>query len=359
MKYLDEYRDPALAKQLIAQIRKLNKGRKIRLMEVCGSHTVAIYKAGIRDLFPNIDLISGPGCPVCVTSTGDIDRVIKLTTMPDSILTTFGDMVKVPGSNSSLQQQISRGADVRLVYSSFDSLQIAKDNPNKRIIFLAVGFETTAPTIAATVLEAKKEGIENFYILCFHKLVPPAMKALLEGEQIHIDGFICPGHVSVIIGSKPYEFIPKEYKLPAVITGFESIDILQALLVILTRINENHPAVEIPYSRVVKPEGNPLAMKRMQEVFQPCEATWRGLGVIPDSGLKLRIKFMHYDAHQNYDLSVEEKPEPAGCECGNILKGIKRPTDCPLFKKICNPQHPVGPCMVSTEGSCAAAYKYS
>jgi hydrogenase expression/formation protein HypD len=358
MKYVDEFRDAGIAQELINRIRRFKLNRKVRFMEVCGSHTVAIYKAGIRNLVPHIDLISGPGCPVCVTSTVDIDRTIQLTRMPDTILTTFGDMIRVPGSSSSLQNEISQGAEVRVVYSSFDALKIARKNPAKRVIFLAVGFETTSPTIAATILQAEKDGLENFSILSYHKLIPPAMKALLAGEQVHIDGFICPGHVSVIIGSKPYEFIPQQYHLPAVITGFEPVDILQALLVLMTQIAEKRPAVEIPYSRVVKPEGNPLAIIKLYEVFQPSDANWRGLGIIPDSGLRLRQEFEKYDATRYYDLSVAENPDPPGCECGNILKGLKKPSECPLFASVCNPRHPIGPCMVSSEGSCAAAYKY-
>lgn len=359
MKYLDEFRDSALARQLIEKVRHLNISQKVRLMEICGSHTVAIYKAGIRNLFPQIDLISGPGCPVCVTSTTDVDRAIKLAQSPDTILTTFGDMIRVPGSKSSLQKEISQGASVQIVYSSFDSLKIAHDHPHKRVVFLAVGFETTAPTTAATILEASKQGLKNFAILCLHKLVPPAMKALLEGEQVRLDGFICPGHVSIIIGSRPYEFIARQYHLPAVITGFEPIDILQSLSMILSQLDQKRAAVEIQYSRAVKPEGNPLALQKLEEVFQPSPGQWRGLGLIPDSGLSLRDQFKKYDAAQYYDLSLEESPEPGGCDCGNVLKGLKKPTECLLFKKVCHPSHPVGPCMVSSEGSCAAAYKYT
>ncbi|MEW6380786.1 MAG: hydrogenase formation protein HypD [bacterium] len=360
MKYLDEFRDSVIAGQLIEKIRHLSAGvnRKLRFMEVCGSHTVAIYKAGIRGFFPDIDLISGPGCPVCVTSTRDIDRAVKLAGMPDTIVTTFGDMIRVPGSISSLQKKISQGADVRIVYSPLDALRVARENPAKRVVFLAVGFETTAPAIAATVLQAARENCGNFSVLSYHKVIPPAMKALLAGEEVLIDGFICPGHVSAIIGSKPYEFISTEYHLPAVITGFEPVDILQALYLMMVQIRENRPAVEVPYSRVVKPEGNPLAVRKLQEVFQPADAQWRGLGVIPESGLVLREQFVRYDAMRQFDLSVEEKPDPPGCECGLILKGLKKPADCPLFGRACHPRHPVGPCMVSTEGSCAAAYKY-
>lgn len=383
MKYFDEYRDAAIAQQLIERIRqlsadrssanrsndnrlsadrssanKLRDNRKVRFMEVCGSHTVAIYKAGIKGLFPDIDLISGPGCPVCVTSTRDVDRTILLARCPGTIVTTFGDMIRVPGSDSSLQKEISQGADVRIVYSPPDALRIARENPTKRVVFLAVGFETTAPTIAATILQADKEGCENFFIISYHKVIPPAMRILLAGEEVHIDGFICPGHVSIIIGAKPYEFIPQEYHLPAVITGFEPLDILQALYMLMLQIKEDRPCVEIQYSRVVKPEGNPLAVQKLYDVFQPADAEWRGLGVIQGSGLALRKQFEKYDAMRQFDLSVEEKPEPPGCQCGFILKGLKKPVECPLFGRSCNPQHPVGPCMVSAEGSCAAAYKY-
>jgi hydrogenase expression/formation protein HypD len=358
MKYLDEFRDAALARQIIERIQKLSANLSLRFMEVCGSHTVAIYKAGIKGFFPGLDLISGPGCPVCVTSTRDIDRVIHLARTPDTIVTTFGDMIRVPGSYSSLQKEISQGAEVRIVYSPLDSLRIARENPARRVVFLAVGFETTAPAIAATILQAEREGHENFSILSYHKVIPPAMRALLAGEEVRIDGFICPGHVSTIIGARPYQFIPEEYHLPAVITGFEPLDILQALLMLVVQIREKRPCVEIQYSRVVKPEGNPLAVQKLKEVFQPADAEWRGLGVIPDSGLILRQQFEKYDATCQFDLSVEVKPDPPGCQCGLILKGLKKPAECPLFDRICNPQHPVGPCMVSAEGSCAAAYKY-
>ncbi|MGA1876300.1 MAG: hydrogenase formation protein HypD [bacterium] len=358
MKYIDEFRDAALAQQLIKRIRYLSAGRNIRLMEICGSHTVAIYKAGIRTLFPQIDLVSGPGCPVCVTSTADLDRAVKLAQSPDTILATFGDMIRVPGSTSSLQKEMSQGADIRVVYSSFDSLTLARDNPDKRVVFLAIGFETTAPAIAATILAADKHGVDNFAILCLHKLVPPAMRALLEGDQVHLDAFICPGHVSTIIGSKPYDFIAQQYHLPAVIAGFEPIDILQTLHMILSQICENQSIVEIQYSRIVKPEGNPLAIQMLQEVFQPSDAQWRGLGLIPESGLTLREQFKRYDAARYYDVSIEECLDPSGCECGHILKGLKKPSECPLFKTVCSPSRPVGPCMVSSEGSCAAAYKY-
>jgi len=267
-------------------------------------------------------------------------------------------MIRVPGSTSSLQKEMSRGADIRVVYSSFDSLTLARDNPDKRVVFLAIGFETTAPAIAATILAADKQGFDNFAILCLHKLVPPAMRALLEGDQVHLDAFICPGHVSTIIGSKPYDFIAQQYHLPAVIAGFEPIDILQTLYMILSQICENQSIVEIQYSRIVKPEGNPLAIQMLQEVFQPSEAQWRGLGLIPESGLTLRGQFKRYDAARYYDLSIEEGRDPSGCECGHILKGLKKPSECPLFKTVCSPSRPVGPCMVSSEGSCAAAYKY-
>jgi len=360
MKYLDEYRDPAMAHDLIERIKDLSASinRKTRFMEVCGSHTVAIYKAGIKSLFPNLDLISGPGCPVCVTSSRDIDQIIRLAELPGIIVATFGDMIRVPGTTSSLQEEISRGAKVSVVYSPLDALEIARENQAKKVVFLAVGFETTAPTIAATILQAEREGVRNFSILSYHKLIPPAMKALLAEGEVRIDGFLCPGHVSAIIGSTPYEFIPKEYHLPAVIAGFEPLDILQALFMLLMQIKGNRPAVEIQYSRVVRPEGNPGAMKKLWQVFQPADATWRGLGVIPESGLVLRQEFAHYDASRQFDLSVEERADPPGCQCGQVLKGLQRPTDCPLFGRVCNPQQPVGPCMVSAEGSCAAAYKY-
>ena len=357
LKYIDEFRNPEVAKHLLAEIKTLSK-TPIRLMEVCGTHTMSIGRYGLRSLLPShIKLISGPGCPVCVTAAKEIDMMIKLASH-DVIVTTFGDLMRVPGSRSSLQKDRANGADVRVVYSPFDALEIAKKNPDKPVVFLGVGFETTAPGIAATIIAAKQQGIKNFFVLSAHKLIPPAMEALISSPDLKIDGFICPGHVSVITGLKPYEELVEKYQVPCVVTGFEPVDILQGVLMLVKQIEENSPKAEIQYTRVVKPEGNQKAMELMFKVFEPVDATWRGIGVIPKSGLALREEYAEHDASKAFDIEVEEAKEPPGCRCGDILKGLITPPECPLFGKVCTPTHPVGPCMVSSEGSCAAYYKY-
>jgi hydrogenase expression/formation protein HypD len=358
MKYLDEYRDPEVARALVARIKEESK-RPIRLMEICGTHTVAIFRSGIRKLLPGtIALVSGPGCPVCVTSTTEIDRAIKLASQ-DCIVTTFGDLIRVPGSKTSLGQEKAGGADVRIVYSSFEALKLAAANPSRKVVFLAVGFETTAPTVAATLMEAKRRGVENFSIFAAHKIVPPALAALLSSGEIKLDGFICPGHVTSIIGTEPYEAVVKGYGTPCVVCGFEPVDILQTILRLVEMIESGKPAVEISYRRGVTAQGNPKALAAMWEVFEPADAEWRGLGVIPGSGLALREPYQQFDAARRFDLSVPPAQDPTGCACGDILRGVKSPPECPLFRKRCHPRNPVGPCMVSTEGTCAAYYKYS
>ncbi len=357
LKYIDEFRNPEVAKHLLVEIKAISK-TPIRLMEVCGTHTMSIGRYGLRTLLPShIKLISGPGCPVCVTSAKDIDKMIKLASY-DVIVTTFGDLMRVPGSRSSLQKERANGADVRVVYSPFDALEIAKKNPNKPVVFLGVGFETTAPGIAATVMAAKEQGIKNFFIFSAHKVTPPVMEALISSPDLKIDGFICPGHVSVIVGLKPYERLVEKYHVPCVVTGFEPVDILQGILMLVKQIEKHSPKAEIQYTRAVKPEGNPKAMELMFKVFEPVDATWRGIGVIPKSGLALKEEYAAHDASKVFDIEVGEAKEPPGCRCGDILKGLITPPECPLFGKICTPAHPVGPCMVSAEGSCAAYYKY-
>jgi hydrogenase expression/formation protein HypD len=359
MKYLTEYRDGSLASKMADRIKEIST-KPARFMEICGTHTVAIFKHGIREVVPdNIDLISGPGCPVCVTATRDIDKAIKLARIPDVIVTTFGDMVRVPGSESSLQKEKGRGADVRMVYSTMDSLQIAQHNPDKEVVFLGVGFETTAPTIAAAVLAAEAQGTENFSVLSSHKLLPPAMDALLSGEDLDVSGFMCPGHVSTIIGTAAYEAVAAQYHTPCVVMGFEPLDILQGVYMLVSQIEEGEARVEIQYRRAVAPEGNRNALKTMNRVFEPCDAPWRGLGVIPKSGLSFRDSYRAFDAEALFDLNVPDSPEPPGCKCGDILRGVKKPVECKLFRNFCTPENPVGPCMVSSEGTCAAYYKYS
>jgi len=358
MKYLDEYRDPDLAASLIRRIGDLSR-KPVRLMEICGTHTVAIFRHGIRSVLPeNIVLVSGPGCPVCVTAQIDIDRSIKLARTPDVIITTFGDLVRVPGSGSSLAREKAEGADVRAVYSTFDALNVARNNPDRKVVFLGIGFETTAPTIAAAIIAAREEGLKNFSVLSLHKLLPPAMEALLSGGETRIDGFICPGHVSVIIGTGAYEAVVREYGTPCVVVGFEPTDILDGLYRLIRLLENNEAKVEIQYGRVVQPEGNVKAVRLLQTVFEPAQAAWRGLGVIPDSGLKIRDAFSVHDAARTFDLEVPVPEDPKGCACSEVIRGVKTPLDCPFFASKCTPEEPVGPCMVSTEGTCAAYYKY-
>lgn len=333
--------------------------RPVRLMEVCGTHTVAIFRHGIRNLLPrNISLLSGPGCPVCVTAIRDVDTAIAISRHEEVILTTFGDMMRVPGDKKSLFDARAEGADIRILYSPLDALKLAEDNPRKKIVFFATGFETTSPLVAGTVLEAERRGIPNFFIYSVHKTVPPALKALLDSGDVKVDGFILPGHVSTIIGSRPYDFLAADYGKPSVVTGFDGPDILTGILMILGQIAAGSAAVEIQYSRVVKPEGNPRAVSVLNDLFEPEDAEWRGLGVLPGSGLKLREKYRHREIRNVLTLEVPAGREPAACSCGEILKGIKMPHECSLFGKACTPEKPVGACMVSSEGSCAAYYKY-
>ncbi|MEW6675593.1 MAG: hydrogenase formation protein HypD [Nitrospirota bacterium] len=334
-------------------------GRSIRLMEVCGTHTVVIFRHGIRDLLPeDISLLSGPGCPVCVTAIKDIETAIAISRQDGFILTTFGDMMRVPGGQQSLYDVRAEGADIRIVYSPLDALKIASENKDKKVVFFATGFETTAPSVAGTILQAETKNIENFYIYSAHKLVPPALNALLDSDSVNVNGFILPGHVSTIIGSRPYEFIATKYKKASVITGFDADDVLQGIIMLLEQITSGRADVEIQYKRVVKEQGNPKALSLINEYFEPCNAYWRGIGLIPKSGLRLRDKFMQRDIKSYFEPAVPDYPEPKACSCGEVLRGIKIPTDCLLFGKTCTPDKPVGACMVSTEGSCAAYYKY-
>lgn len=334
--------------------------RPIKLMEVCGTHTVAIFRHGIRDLLPKeIRLLSGPGCPVCVTSIRDVDTIIAIAGHQDAIVTTFGDMMRVPGDRQTLFQAKAEGADIRIVYSPLDALQIAERTPDRKVVFFATGFETTSPLVAGTLAEAESRGIRNFFIYSVHKTVPPALKALLNSPEVRIDGFILPGHVSTVIGLKPYAFLADDYHKPSVVTGFDAPDILNGVLMLLQQIAANRAAVENEYARVVKEEGNPRAVALLDEFFEPEDAYWRGIGTLPGSGLKLRAKYSHRDILTKYAVSVPDGREPKACSCGDVLKGIKIPTDCALFGKACTPDRPVGACMVSTEGSCAAYYKYA
>lgn len=359
MKHLTEYRDREICQKLSREIQNIHR-REVRLMEVCGTHTMSIARNGIRHIIPEtIRLLSGPGCPVCVTSQQDIDTFIEIAKYKNVIVTTFGDLMRVPGSSTTLQKERANGADVRIVYSTMDCLEIAEKNPTREVVFLGVGFETTAPTIAATVLAAKKRGIPNFSIISAHKLVPPALTALMENKNVNVDGFICPGHASVIIGGQAYVPIVEKYHVPCVVAGFEPADILQSILMLVKQIERNDASVEIAYKRAVTFEGNRKARDIMYSVFQPFDASWRGIGCIPASGLALKESYQDFNAEMKFNLSVDEVEEPAGCACGEILSGVKTPLDCPLFGKKCTPVEPVGPCMVSTEGTCAAYFKYN
>jgi hydrogenase expression/formation protein HypD len=354
MKFIDEYRDAEVGKKLARRIESMST-KPARLMEFCGGHTVSIMKHGIRQLLPpTIEMLSGPGCPVCVTANADIDRMIALSHLPDVIITTFGDMIKVPGSYSSLQQTRAEGADVRIVYSAQDALEIARNNPGKSVIFLGIGFETTAPTIAAAVVQANEEHVPNFYILSMLKLCPPVMKALLDLGEIKLDGIVGPGHVSAIIGVHPYEFIPRDYGIAFSISGFESLDILYTISTLVEQIEKGTPHVEIAYRRGVRPEGNTRAIELIDMVFEADIANWRGLGTVAGSGLRLRDEYDKFDAHLAFPVNPGPVREPKGCRCGEILRGVTTPVDCALFRTQCTPESPVGPCMVSSEGACAA-----
>lgn len=360
MKYLEEFRNPVFAKALTAQIvEKATDLPEIKLMEVCGSHTMAIARYGIRKLLPgNVKLISGPGCPVCVTANSYLDKAIALARMPQVIISTFGDMMRVPGSTSSLELERSTGCDIRVVYSTLDAITLAQNNPDKEIVFLGVGFETTAPTIAASILRAQQLDLKNFSVLCAHKTMPKPMEAIAGGERVSLQGFICPAHVSTIIGSHPYEFLAEKYQKACVITGFEPLDVLEAIHMLIEQVRQNNPRVEIQYSRVTTVDGNLAALQIMDNVFEPCDAEWRGLGTIPGSGLQINSRYQIFDADNRFDVEVEPTQEAEGCICGDVMQGIASPVDCPLFGTVCTPEDPVGACMVSSEGSCAASYKY-
>ena len=353
--------DHALARQLTAEIARLTKqcGRPVRLMEVCGTHTVAIFRAGLRQILPPaVELISGPGCPVCVTPDSYIDAALRYGAMSDVILTTFGDMLKVPGTAGSLSEAAAQGADVRVVYSPLDSLPIAAENPEKIVIFLAVGFETTAPTIAASVMAAKAQGLKNFFLLSAPKLVPPAMKLLLDDPATQVDGFLLPGHVAVVTGTEAFSFLPQEYGRPGVVAGFKPLELLRAIHRLVSMIAAGTPRIENAYGYVVRSEGNPAARRVMDAVYEPVDADWRGLGRIPRSGLRLRDDLRTFDIMAVRPVETVSALKVTACRCGDVLKGQASPKDCRLFGVACVPEHAAGPCMVSVEGVCAAWYKY-
>jgi len=358
VRFLDEFRNPGLARKLAAHIREKST-RPVRFMEFCGSHTHAIFKNGIRQLLPpTVELLSGPGCPVCVTSNADLDRAIALAQVPGVVLATFGDMLKVPGSHSSLQEAKARGADVRVVYSATDALELARASPQRSVIFLGVGFETTAPTVAASVLQASEEGLHNYYVFSMHKLTPPVMAALLRSGETRLDGVIAPGHVSAIVGWRAWEFLPREFNMPCVVAGFEPLDILLCIDRLVKQVEAGEASAESVYTRGVRPEGNQEALRLMYRVFEPAPATWRGIGTVPESGLHLKRAYQRFDAEATFRVPVPDARENPACICGEVLRGVKTPLECSLFGRACTPDRPAGPCMVSTEGSCAAYYLY-
>ena len=357
MTSFSEFKDPEIAKRLVERISKYKKPAV--LMEFCGSHTAAILRYGIRQLVPStIKLLSGPGCPVCVTANVDIDKAIAIAKLPNVIMTSFGDMLRVPGSYESLQDARAMGADVRIVYSSLDALEIAKSNPDKEVVFMGVGFETTAPTIAASVEIASVQNIKNYSVFSLAKTCPPVMEAILAAGEVKLDGIICPGHVTTIIGTKPYSFIPKNYHIACAVSGFEAVDILQAIDMIMEQIENGSPKMEIAYTRGSSAGGNVNAVNLIDRIFDHKDVTWRGVGLVPESGLKIKDKYKQYDAEQKFDVDPGPLREHKGCICGEILRGVKTPFDCPLFGKVCTPVKPVGPCMVSGEGACASYFQY-
>lgn len=346
--------------KLVKKISRLAEGKKsLRFMEVCGTHTVAIFRSGIRQILPeNVELVSGPGCPVCVTCDDYIDKAIAYSRRKNFVVATFGDMLKVPGSSSSLATASAEGADVRIVYSPLDCIELALNNPHKKIIFLAVGFETTAPTAAATVLAAKARGVKNLFMLSAQKLVPPALRMLLADSQVKVDGFLLPGHVAVVIGAKAFNFLADEFKIPSAVGGFEADEILTALTSLLEQIDNARAEVVNDYRAVVKAEGNVAAQKILSQVYEIADVDWRGIGKIPASGLKMRDDFADFDIERVEPIEIERVEKKSACRCGEVLRGIVKPTDCPLFGKACKPLHAVGSCMVSVEGVCAAWFKY-
>lgn len=357
MKYINEYRDKELVRKIAEQIKRAVT-RVYTFMEVCGGHTAAIRRFGIPSLLPeSIKLISGPGCPVCVTATGFIDRIVAFASTDGYTITTFGDLMRVPGTESSLEKARSEGADVRIVFSGLDALDIAAKNPGRKIIFPGIGFETTAPGSAVTVIEAADRNITNFFILSAHKIMPPVMRALMK-NGVSLDGFICPGHVATITGSFAFDFIPREFNKACVITGFEPLDLLQAILMLVNQVNAGRPVLETEYKRAVFPQGNTLAQTSLSKVFEPCDTEWRGFGIIPLSGLALRKEFDNFDAGKLMPAKLIPREDTSACICGDILRGLKTPQECSLFAGACTPETPVGACMVSPEGTCNTYFKY-
>ena len=364
MKHIDEYRDLELTKRLARELRDDMSGHEgqLRFMEVCGTHTMAMGRYGIRQMLPpNLELISGPGCPVCVTPVPEVDRALELAMKPGVILASFGDMMQVPGSSLSLGRARARGARAALVYSAWEAVRLAKNHPEDQVVFWGVGFETTSPTVAASLLMARDQGVKNFSVLASHKLLPPALSALLDSDSLDLQGFLLPGHVCAIIGAGVFQPLAGMRRMACVVGGFEPADILGAMLMMVKQCLASAPQIEIQYQRAVAFGGNPKALAIMNRVFEPVDSLWRGLGLIPKSELRLRPEFRDFDAADKFGLppaQTLEAKDPPGCSCGQVLRGLMRPPQCPLFGTACTPDSPVGPCMVSSEGSCAAYYKY-
>jgi hydrogenase expression/formation protein HypD len=361
MRFVEEFRDAELGRVLAGEILGLvEPGRHYKLMEVCGGHTHSIYKYGLDDLLPaNVELVHGPGCPVCVIPMGRVDDGIALAEQPGVIFTCFGDMLRVPGSDGTLLDAKARGADVRMVYSPLDALRIAKAHPERTVVFFAIGFETTAPSTALTLKRAASEGITNFLCLCNHVTIVPPLRALLESPDLRLDGFIGPGHVCTVVGARPFEFIPADYGRPLVVAGFEPLDILQAIQMILTQLAEGRCQVENQYSRVVPYQGNLRALEVLAEVFElRPHFEWRGLGFISHSALRLSERYRAFDAEAHFDVPGVRVADPKACQCGEVLKGVIKPWQCKVFGTACTPDHAIGTCMVSPEGACAAYYNY-
>ena len=360
MKYVDEFRNGNLARRMATEITNISKGQKFKFMEVCGGHTHTIFKHGIEDILPeNIEMIHGPGCPVCVLPMGRIDDAIAIAKTEGTIFTTFGDMMRVPGSQGSLLDAKAAGADVRFIYSPLDALKIARQNPKKEVVFFAIGFETTAPSTAVTLLQAKNEDIQNFSVFCNHVTIIPTIKAILDSPDLRLDGFIGPGHVSMVIGLRTYQFIARDYQKPVVISGFEPLDIIQSILMLLKQYQTGKVVVENQYKRVVRPEGN---LKSLEVIAQTMELRpyfeWRGLGFITHSALKIRSDFVQWDAEERFEVPGLQVADPKACQCGEVLKGVIKPWECKVFGTACTPEAPIGSCMVSPEGACAAYFNY-
>jgi hydrogenase expression/formation protein HypD len=366
MRFVDEFRDPHAARALVAGIESLTAtlGRgaqaPLKFMEVCGGHTHTIYRHGLEHLLPpGIELVHGPGCPVCVIPMGRVDDAIWLAEQPGVIFTTFGDMMRVPGSTGSLLEAKARGADCRFVYSPLDALKVALENPAKHVVFFAVGFETTAPSTAVTLVRAKQLGVENFSIFANHVTIVPPIKAILDSPDLRLDGFIGPGHVSTVVGTRPYDFVAADYGKPVVVTGFEPLDILQSVHMLLTQVRQGRCEVENQYARVVRPEGNPQALALMAETMElRPHFEWRGLGFIAQSALKVHRDYAQWDAEERFSMPGVRVADPKACQCGEVLKGVLKPWECKVFGTACTPETPIGTCMVSPEGACAAYYNF-